>query len=679
MTEPAGARPATRVPPAALWFILGLLGASAGHAAAVAWGQVKAERGPPGWMIAPAPTRYMDPSLLGELAVSPGAWALVQYRTLTSPPLSELAFTMTLPERGSLDVGNGAATLRLRTGEAPAGPGGCEGNLPVVSTAPYPLRLRATVDSIEASSQGQTMRCRVTTGAEFVLTPGLHRLWVSDLVGGGASAAPLSPAAHVLALAVGAAGLIAFGAATIASGGSLGVAALASLPLGFCALLAGVDLSGLREVLRLPSLPTQWASLAAGVVPAALAHVAALGGSWAAKAPSLVVTLFAVAIATALVVGRDLSLYGLAIIGLVGVGRLLARRLAGPESAAAAAAVLALGAAVGVVFGFGSHPAARMYFALAGAMVGALVWLTVHAGRVRFYNGLSFLCAIVALGYVELGVRFTEAGRFWTAAPVDAAGWSTTVESFRALEGATSTEYPSSGYPVRVPAKGADTRIVCLGGSSTGGAWQEDDLGVFYPARLDAVLGAGVEAVNQGVGAWSSFHIALFAERHLAELQPDVVTLYVGVNEGTTSAMTYVELHRRWKAGTLSAGPGVLEELRLFNGLRFLVRGLSANPLDRAVPAEDFADDVATIAAAVRASGAKLLLLSEAMQPDPISIAEYRAVMKSAAGGDLAYLDTAAFVTNPAWFRDTNHLTPAGHDALAGLIAAELQRLGWIN
>ncbi len=678
MTEAAGAaRRRMRTP--VLWALLAVFGASAGHAVAVARGQAAAENAPPGWTLAPAPTRYVDPSLLGELGVSPRAWSLVQYRALTSPPLAELAFTVTLPALGSLDVSTGAATLQLRPGEAPSGEGACEGTLPVVGTTPYPLRLHTAPDALEASSQGQVMRCHVTTAPAFTMTPGLHRLWVSELVGDGGAAVPLSWGAHVLALIVGAVGLVGVGAATVASGGSLSTAVLASVPLVLCALLAGAELSWLREVVRLPALPTRWAALAAGVVPSAFAHVGGLAARWAGRPPSKVVTVTVVAVATALVVGREVSVYGLAIIGIIAMGRLLARRLAGAEAAVGAAAALALGAALGSASVFGSHPAARMYFALAGAMVGALVWLGVLGRRVRFYNALSFGCAVIALGYLEMGIRFTEAGRFWTAAPVDSAGWSTTVESFVALDSATSSNYPSSGYPIRLPPKAAPRRIVCLGGSSTGGAWQDDDLGVFYPARLGAALSPGVEAVNQGVGAWSSFHIALFAARHLAELKPDVVTVYVGVNEATTSAMTYVELHRRWKAGTLSAGPGLLEQVRLFNGLRFLVRGLSADPLDRAVPAGDFADNVATIAAAVRESGAKLLLLSEAMQPDPISIAEYRDAMRAAAGGDIAYLDTAAMVTDPAWFRDTNHLTPAGHDALAGMIAAELRRLGWVS
>ncbi|MSQ03499.1 MAG: SGNH/GDSL hydrolase family protein [Myxococcales bacterium] len=679
MNEPARVGPPWRLPARTLWALLALLGASAGHAVAVASGQAAAELGPTGWTLAPAPTRYVDPSLLGELGVSPRAWPLVQYRTLTSPPLTELAFTLTLPAQGSLDVSTGQATLRLRSGARPAGAGVCEGALPVVGTTPYPLRLRAAPDALEASSQGQTMRCRVASGAAFVLTPGLHRLWLSDLRAGGASSSPLTAAGHGLLLIVGAAILVAIGAASVASGGSLGTAVLVSLPLLACAVLAGADLSGLREVVRLPSLPTRWAPLAAGVVPSALGHAGALARRWAATSPRTRVTVAVVLAAIGLVSGREGSVYGLAVVGLVAVGWLLARRIAGAEAAAGAPAVLALGAAVGAALVFTSNPAARMYLALAGGMVGGLVWLTVSGARVWLYNVVSLGCALLALAYLEMGVRFTDAGRFWTAAPVDSAGWSSSVESFVALESATSTHYPSSGFPIRLPPKAAPRRVVCLGGSSTGGAWQDDDLGVFYPARLDAALGAGVEAVNQGVGAWSTFHIAIFAARHLVELNPDVVTLYVGVNEGTTSAMTYVELHRRWKAGTLSAGPGRLEQLRLFNGLRFLVRGLSANPLDRAVPAADFADNLASIAASTRQAGAKLLLLSEAMQPDPISIAEYRAAMGAAVGSDVAYLDTAGVVTNPAWFRDTNHLTPAGHDALAGLIAAELRRLGWIN
>ena len=52
--------------------------------------------------------------------------------------------------------------------------------------------------------------------------------------------------------------------------------------------------------------------------------------------------------------------------------------------------------------------------------------------------------------------------------------------------------------------RAGSARIVAMGGSSTGGAWQNDKLDQFWPAELERSVGGAVQVVNLGVGGWTT-------------------------------------------------------------------------------------------------------------------------------------------------------------------------------
>lgn len=76
-------------------------------------------------------------------------------------------------------------------------------------------------------------------------------------------------------------------------------------------------------------------------------------------------------------------------------------------------------------------------------------------------------------------------------------------------------------------------RIVCLGASSTFGLFDEDD--ETYPFLLerrlrDALPGRHVEVLNLGIPHFRTNNVLALARNELADLEPDVVTLYHGYN-----------------------------------------------------------------------------------------------------------------------------------------------------
>ncbi len=327
---------------------------------------------------------------------------------------------------------------------------------------------------------------------------------------------------------------------------------------------------------------------------------------------------------------------------------------------------------------------ARLYFAFAGASVGGLLWSIRHALGLRLYNILALCLALSSLGALEVGLRWTSLGQRWDGEDLREAGSSATLSAqFQALErGPKGGDYPAAGFPVALPPRRAAQRIACLGGSSTGGAWQNKSLDDFYPALLGAALQPEVEVVNQGAGSWTSFHVRKYAENWLDAADAQVVTVYLGVNEATLAPASYADLHARWKAGKLGSGPSVLARLRLLNGLRYLGRGLRGRG-DVAVDPDEFRDNLDAIADAVTARGGRVLLVREVVYPSGEAFGAWATQMQAAAQDrdGVAYLDPSPrlLAFGSGAFLDENHLSPAGHAALAEALQQRLSELGWLE
>jgi lysophospholipase L1-like esterase len=296
------------------------------------------------------------------------------------------------------------------------------------------------------------------------------------------------------------------------------------------------------------------------------------------------------------------------------------------------------------------------------------------------------LCATLAV-QAEMGLRKTPTFSTWSTGR----GWERAREEFaQLLEIQQHKAYPADSFPVRPPDPDPNKRrIVALGGSSTGGAYQMDDIDQFWPKRLEETLTArghdDWEVVNQGVGGWNSLHVRLYVESQIQRLDADIFVVYIGHNDIlTTSPAPYRDLYARYQrgGGAAAAASAKLSELRLYSGLRFFLLGLRDRGGAVAVPVEDAADNLSALFDLAEANNARVVLLTEGLNPDPQPMGRYAEMQRALAesrGG--LYLNTAEKLWQtgePDLFLDDCHLSQEGHRRLSGWIAETLAGAGWL-
>ena len=698
----------------AVWLLgVALPGAVCGAAFGLGSAQQATMGAPTGWTRSLPRASYVSPGLLGELDPAAGAWSLSRFEGLVREGgVGTLEVMADIPDPGEIQIyvdtpdarSLGGPSVVVRRGGRASGavvvePGRgeqvlpCTGDAGAAATGPTTITVRIGPDGFEADTPGGTLTCGGRhRGGGVGVGSGLGRIRVRSLdvdqvpaeqpPGSGVPGAALGA---VIALLTG--GLLAW------LGVSTAGIAIALAPLFLSALLMGDDPTPVYELARVPHREGVWqiAGLA-GLAPTLLTVLTAVAWSLAgrfanASARAWGTGAIAGLLAAGLVArgpqGFDPMAGGalLGVLGLItGAARLLSRGPS-PASALAATATLALGGALlGMPVDAG---VGRLYAALVFVCIGGVVWLTRHAPRVRLYNLAAFAAAAGSLGALEIAVRWTELGSRWNGRSSEQSGSADTVISqFEALEAGDFTDYPSAGFPARYSPRAAPVRIVSMGGSSTGGAFQNDDLADFYPARLDALVRPQAEVVNQGAGSWNSFHVRAYGEHWLPQADADIVTVYLSVNEAQLAPVTYRELHRRWQDGRLRTTPGLLSGLRLIHGMRYLSRGLRRAG-EFAVPPDHFEDNLRDLSTRVTGSGGRVLLMPEAAYPSAETFASYRARMITVAEDidGVEFLDTSALLADggAAFFLDQNHLTAAGHTALAAAMRDEMERLGWLQ
>lgn len=660
------------------WAWIAVCGLVSGLACAVAAAKAEAERAPDGWTRSSAGVPFRRADLMGPLAEGQGAWSLDHFMGLSTPgalqPGETLTLSLQVPAGGEIQVFPAA---RWASGGPAAGPhsstrtttpegaavvlrrsrGGvaegrritregegrlrCAGALTLPGDDPFTLSLTATLTGFDATAGDGTLRCRAqTTGDKVVLRAGLRRVRVLSVDRAGQTQAPGGLPETLGWLMLGVVGLAGLSVGEVRSGADPRKVALTAAPLLLCGLTLGTDGRAVVESLRAP-----------GLSPATV-------GLWVGLGPAL-------------------ALKALHLAGRLSRGERW-RGLAGPLALTAAAAITVAAARP-------LHWGAVLYLGGAGAALGVVLWANVRT--VRRYNLISLAGVVLAAGLGEYGLRFTAAGQAWSPNGRMESdrnlGWTNTaVREFQQLEAGEHPDYPIEGFPVAFPAPSQTPRIAAMGGSSTGGAYQNDDLGDFYPARLQERLGSRAEVLNQGVGGWTTFHIRAYLERTIDALDPDVLTLYVGHNDLLTrSRMPYKDLFARWQEGRLSdAVP--LGSVRSYQGLRYLVQSLVDIEQQVAVPLDDARENLEAVLALAEARGVQVLLIPEAVSPDPGPLVAYSALMAelAAAHPHVAWLDGSTLLLDggASMFLDDCHLTDAGHRVLAGAIAEELVRLGWV-
>ncbi|MFN7143488.1 MAG: SGNH/GDSL hydrolase family protein, partial [Myxococcota bacterium] len=310
-----------------------------------------------------------------------------------------------------------------------------------------------------------------------------------------------------------------------------------------------------------------------------------------------------------------------------------------------------------------------------------LGWVNTHPVGRRALASYGLLGAVVLLG--ELGVRQTALDTVWTRT----SGWRRASEEFaELLEIRRYRSYPLDGFPVQPPAPSDKQRIVAMGGSSTGGAFQMDDLSLFWPRRLEELLPIDTwEVVNQGVGGWNTLHVRLYLESQIERLAPDLVVLYVGHNDVLSAApVPYRELYARYRSGSSAAKAvsSTLHNVRLYVGLKYALLALRDRTGAVAVPTDDARENLTAVLDVADAHGAKVVLVTEGLNPDPVPLRDYAAMQRSLAKArGHYYFDAAEALHREAdttLFLDDCHLSEGGHRRLAALLHAYLREAGLV-
>ncbi|GDX81650.1 hypothetical protein LBMAG42_34610 [Deltaproteobacteria bacterium] len=431
-------------------------------------------------------------------------------------------------------------------------------------------------------------------------------------------------------------GLAAVGAALAAAGAKKPPVRRALLPFLLAPWIATLPLAGWLESIRVLSLPEAFVPVLAGGVPAVLL--------------------------VGLHLCRERGLRPTLAIGLIPAG-LFALMLP-------------------------FFPDAKGWTLLALSFLPWMVLFWANTRGVRAVALWSWGSILAALMLAEAGTRFTALDKTW----IRTAGYERAATEFKELlELQTYRRYPSEGFPVQPPDSRAGVRrIVALGGSSTGGAYQMDDINLFWPKKLEEALAASAqppawEVVNQGVGGWNTLHIRLYAESQLERLNPDILVLYVGHNDlftrGVASHKALLDRYRQPANSTVLAASDVMHRSRLFVGFKFVLlswRGDAAV----AVPLADARENLNTILGLAQARGAHVLLVTEGLSPDAAPMSTYADLLAELAetSHQRAFDASARFAAeaNPDDFLDDCHLTVSGHVRLARWIEAELRDAGWL-
>lgn len=310
-------------------------------------------------------------------------------------------------------------------------------------------------------------------------------------------------------------------------------------------------------------------------------------------------------------------------------------------------------------------------------VLSTIAWVNTHPVRARPWISLALSALVVVLG--EGGLRWADRMGRWTVT----AGWVRATEEFTELiEIRKYRSFPDKGFPIQPPEPDpSHRRIFAFGGSSTGGAFNLDNLDMFWPTRLGSLLrDTDWQVVNQGVGGWNTLHIRLYLESQIERLDPDIVVLYVGHNDLGEAPMPYSALYANWRGRQMAGASDRLSQLRLYNGLRFGLLALMRHGGAVAVPLGDARDNLEAIAQVANDHGAKVLFLTEGLNPDPAPMEGYALMQQEVASHHEARAANAAAAlyeaSNPDFFLDDCHLTVMGHNFLARYVKDQLD--GWL-
>ncbi|MDP6931765.1 MAG: hypothetical protein QGG40_02570, partial [Myxococcota bacterium] len=467
---------------------------------------------------------YKLTQLAGDLEFHPHRWTLDFWSRIEKPrsmrsPEAKLEVVAHIPEGGQLElfpasrvggtqpgvglvldrIGGAHSRIVLDTGQQRQMLD-CQGTLDAPDGTGTPVTVTVGGGAVQARVGQSRTRCStpgVVTGEVIVIRSGLRRVGFSQLHDGENHYDGPGPAHRWLWWVIGALTTSVVVGLELSTGARSSLVTWTTLPLVLAALGAGTDLRLWAETARVTWLPVPYlGALLPLIVTLTLKILHQLGrqlretGSRESSAPGhrigLAVASVGAAAAVAAVSSSPIPAFLVALIFAllftVSITRILG--LLGSMTPNRSATWIAAAGAMGAVGISCLHPlsaSGSVFGGCAAVTIATLTWTQVNASRVRGYNLVSLCLACLLVGMVENTVRFTPAGIAWSGKGArttadDIYGWVPDVqEDFALLEAGQHTRYPYRGYPVAIESEDDRTRIVVVGGSTTGGAYQNDD------------------------------------------------------------------------------------------------------------------------------------------------------------------------------------------------------------
>lgn len=690
------------------------------------------QEGPAGWTRTEQDIPVQLAALTGGASAPTAGWPLDDHAELRSPVASphRLQARFWLPTDATLELifesRDGIASVMAKRQDPAmvryfAGQGGrrlepqtCDDPLRLPpADQPIDLTLDLSGRTPQVTLNGVVAHCGTPSATAWTsarVRAGVRQVKLLELRASGLGEPHVQTAPPLPIWTLGLGGVL--GAALLlAAGGSLGFRRMVGVasPLVLVPVLAWADLPAMLQSARIVAVhPALWAmglplalSLGLGLLSLAvrLSHrdnTLPIGFSAACGA-----ALGGVAVPVYGPVIGGVMVGGSALAGVIFV--VLGRRLWGLDRGVGwglvSATVLGLAAGAAALAMAPRHPMAAIFATEAGAVCGLVVWANVR--HVRGFNLVSLAGVALVASLLNTALLWTDYGgrvlgrsaRAETQTPdahgqdVDREGRTGAWESFSQLEITQNhPEYPAFGYPVvPAPRRPGAVRVVAMGGSSTGGAWQNDDLDEFWPAELERQLGDRVQVVNQGVGGWTSFHARRYLQTRWDDVDPDIVVMYVGHNDlNTRTPVTYARLFAAWQRRDdwRTRASARLGDVALYQAVRFGLLAVLRPPNTRAVIPSEFDENISIIESLLRPRGGRLVLALEGISPLPDGLQAWADVMKThAKADDVAFVDTAAALDEPGMeqaFLDSCHLSPLGHRTVAEKVGETLVLEGFI-
>jgi len=257
--------------------------------------------------------------------------------------------------------------------------------------------------------------------------------------------------------------------------------------------------------------------------------------------------------------------------------------------------------------------------------------------------------------------------------------------------------------PIEHPAE--THRVLCIGSSSTWGHSLPEGSGLAWPAQLERHLNSSdevgaVQVINGAIRGTTSGRMLFFLEEVLLQWRPDVIVVNFGFNDASNLSILDDRATLLWFAeDDYHHGPlrrfdtlwtrweGELLLRRLFNaeqevqGETALSWQHFAAELERLSPPDAFARNLLEMGTLAESIGADLILVKEPLREDAgylwkkefsrtvdrvgrqlgVPVVEPGPIMAGRGGASL--------------FMDLVHLQPAGHRAMATILAPEVARV----